>query len=72
MSAGTSKIAMFGGGGVAAGSETFNSSGTFAAPDGVSTVNLNARGGSGNPGNPGNAGIPGGGGRAGDGGGVHQ
>ena len=66
MAIGTSKITMFGGaGGVPAGSQTFNASGTFNAPPGLSTVNLNARGGSGNPGAPGNPGNPGMGGSGG-------
>ena len=70
MPAGTPKISMFGAGGVAAGNQTFNSSGTFTAPAGVSKVYLNARGGSGNPGNAGNPGNPAGGGYGGPGGGY--
>ena len=68
MSIGVSKIAMFGGGGIGAGSETFNSSGTFAAPAGLSLATISGRGGSGNGGNPGTAGGAGHGGPGGAGG----
>jgi hypothetical protein len=60
MPTGTTRVTLFGGsGGIPAGSQTFNTSGTFSAPVGLRTANLSARGGSGNPGNPGNPGNAG-------------
>lgn len=67
MAIGTSKIG-FGSGGVAGGSTTFNSSGTFTVPTGVTKVSITGVGGTGNPGNPGGPGTPGGGGSGGTGG----
>lgn len=70
MAIGSSKIGVLGGGGVPAGSQTFNASGTFTVPSGVSKVNITGVGGSGNAGNPGNSGNPGHGGGGGGGGGA--
>ena len=71
MAAGTPKIARLGGIALTpGGTQTFNASGTFTAPVGITKVNLNMRGGSGNPGNPGNPGCPGGGGNGGFGSGL--
>ena len=65
MPIGTSKVGVLGAGTVPGGSETFNSSGTFCVPSGVTSVNVTGTGGAGNPGNagnPGGTGIGGGGG----------
>jgi hypothetical protein len=70
MAIGTSKIGVLGGGGIPAGSQTFNSPGTFSAPVGLSKVTISGRGGSGNSGNAGasgNSGNPGNGGAGGGG-----
>ena len=68
MPIGTSKSGLLGAGVVPGGSETFNSSGTFTAPAGVTTVNLSGYGAPGNAGASGNAGSPGAGGAGGAGG----
>ena len=74
MAIGTSKIGVLGGGGIPAGTQTFNSPGTFSAPLGLSKVTVSGRGGSGNsgsagnPGNSGNAGQNASGGGGGGGG----
>ena len=70
MAIGTSKIGVLGGGGVAAGSQTFNAPATYAIPSGVSKVNIVGRGATGNAGNSGNAGNQGRGGNGGAGGTV--
>ena len=62
MPIGTSKVGVLGGGVAPGGSETFNSSGTFCAPPGISVVNLSGTGGAGGAGGPGNAGVAGAGG----------
>lgn len=67
MPAGTPKVALFGGKVlVPAGSTTFNASGTFTVPVGVTKVNITGRGGTGNAGNPGNSGNPGNAGTSGN------
>ena len=68
MAIGTSKIGVLGGGGIPAGTETFNASGTFSAPVGLSKVTIVGKGGTGNAGNPGNTGNAGNGGSGGGGG----
>ena len=69
MAIGTSKIGVLGGG-VAAGSQTFNAPGNYT-PVGVSVVSIVGKGGAGNAGNSGNAGVnPGTGGGGGAGGGT--
>lgn len=69
MPVGTSKIGLLGGQ-VPGGSQTFNSTGTFVVPPGVTKISVTGRGGTGNPGNPGNAGNPGNIGLGGTGGGA--
>ena len=59
MPIGTSKIGVLGAGTVPGGCQTFNASGTFSVPPGVSKVNITGKGGTGNPGNAGNAGNSG-------------
>ena len=59
MPIGTSKIGVLGAGTVPGGTQTFNASGTFSVPPGVTRVNITGRGGSGNSGNLGNSGNPG-------------
>ena len=57
MPAGTPKVTMFGDKTIAPGGcQTFNTSGTFTVPVGVTVINLVGKGGSGNPGNAGNSG----------------
>ena len=68
MPIGTSKVGLFGGVSVEAGSQTFNSPGTFTVVPGLTKVSLSGRGGSGNAGNPG-TGASGAGGQGGYGGG---
>jgi len=58
MAIGTSKIGVLGGG-VDAGSTTFNASGTFSVPPGVTKVYITGKGGAGNPGNSGTSGNTG-------------
>lgn len=69
MPAGTPKVNLFGGKSIVpGGSQTFNASGTFTVPAGVTKVNMTGRGTAGNPGNCGNPGGSGGGGTGGCGG----
>ncbi len=69
MPIGTGKGNLFGGGvSIEAGSQTFNSPGTFTVPPGLTTVSITGRGGSGNDGTPGGAGPSGAGGAGGTGG----
>ena len=67
MPIGVSKSGLLGAGVVPGGSETFNSSGTFTAPTGVTTVNLSGFGAAGNNGVTGSGGQPGAGGAGGNG-----
>ena len=67
MPIGSSKAGVLGAGVVPGGSETFNSSGTFSVPVGVTCVSVTGLGGTGNAGN---AGQPGGAGGGGSGGGA--
>jgi hypothetical protein len=69
MPIGTSKIGVLGAGTVPGGCQTFNSSGTFSVPPGVTKINITGRGSTGNPGNPGNSGNSGNIGYGGGGGG---
>lgn len=69
MPIGTSRIGVLGAGVVPGGCQTFNASGTFTVPPGVSKVNITGKGGTGNPGNAGNSGNPGNPGTGGGGGG---
>lgn len=71
MPIGTSKLSLGGKAIVLAGSQTFNTSGTFSAPIGLTKVSITGTGGTGNSGNPGNAGNAGAGG-SGGGGGPYQ
>jgi hypothetical protein len=48
MAIGTSKIGVLGASIVPGGSETFNASGTFISPAGVTRINLSGKGGAGN------------------------
>ena len=66
MPIGTSKIGLMGAGIAPGGSETFNSTGTFCAPPGISLVNVTGLGGEGGDGGTGNAGGPGVGGSGGN------
>lgn len=60
MPIGTSKVGLFGGRiPIPAGSQTFNSPGTFVVPEGLEIVTVSGNGSSGNPGNPGGAGTGG-------------
>ena len=68
MPIGSSKAGVLGAGTVPGGSETFNSSGTFSVPTGVSVVSVTAKGGNGAAGNTGNSGNAGNGGGGGGGG----
>jgi hypothetical protein len=55
MPAGTPKVNLFGGKKLTpGGSQTFNASGTWTAPTGITKVTVNGRGGTGNAGNAGN------------------
>ena len=69
MPIGSSKAGVLGAGVVPGGSETFNSSGTFSVPVGVTCVSVTGLGGTGNAGN---AGQPGGAGGGGVRGRVHE
>ena len=51
MPIGTSKTGVMGGGLAPGGTETFNSSGTFTAPAGITSVNVTGNGAAGNAGN---------------------
>ena len=62
MPIGSSKSGVMGAGITPGGSEVFNSSGTFTAPAGITTVNITGTGGAGNSGGSGNSGNPGQGG----------
>ena len=67
MPTGTTKVTIMGGAVLTpGGTQTFNTSGTWTAPVGITTVNLTGKGGAGNAGNAGNGG---GGGSGGGGGG---
>lgn len=69
MPIGTGKGSLFGGGvSIEAGSQTFNSSGTFTVPPGLTKVNLTGKGGKGNDGTSGGGGPSGAGGAGGAGG----
>lgn len=68
MPIGTSKLGVLGAGVVPGGTQTFNASGTFSVPPGVSKVSITGKGGTGNPGNAGNPGNPGNQGTGGGGG----
>lgn len=68
MAIGSGKAGLLGAGTVPGGTQTFNASGTFTAPPGVSKVNLVGKGGPGNAGNSGSAGNPGAGASGGSGG----
>jgi len=69
MPIGTGKGSLFGGGvSVEAGSQTFNSPGTFTVPPGLTKVSICGRGGSGNSGTSGGDGPSGAGGSGGHGG----
>ena len=65
MALGSSKAGLLGAGITPAGSQTFNTSGTFVAT-GLRTVSVTGKGGPGNAGSPGNAGNPGRGGVTGE------
>ena len=70
MPIGVSKTVIFGKGGAEAGTQTFNTSGTFTVPSGVSIVSITGVGGTGTSGNSGGTGNSGtGGGGQGGGGG---
>ena len=59
MPAGTTRVTLFGGVSITpGGSQTFNASGTWTAPAGISSVTATGRGGAGNPGNAGAAANP--------------
>ena len=68
MPIGAGKAGVLGAGLVPGGSETFNSSGTYTVPAGVTKVNVTGVGAAGTAGNPGNAGGAGPGGAGGSGG----
>ena len=77
MPTGTTKVTIMGGAVLTpGGTQTFNTSGTWTAPVGITTVNLTGKGGAGNAGNAGNGGGGGSGGGGGGGGpggpGVHS
>lgn len=60
MPIGSSKVGLFGGKPIVpAGSETFNSPGTFVVPEGLEIVTVSGNGSTGNAGNPGGAGTGG-------------
>lgn len=59
MPIGTAKAGLLGRSQVAGGTQTFNASGTFTVPPGVSVVSVTGKGATGSAGNPGNAGNPG-------------
>ncbi|MDC1355590.1 hypothetical protein N8205_01965, partial [Flavobacteriaceae bacterium] len=65
MPIGTSKTGIMGAGITPGGSETFNSTGTFCVPSGITKVNLSGYGGVGGAGGDGNPGGPGAGGNGG-------
>ena len=65
MPIGSSKVGVMGAGLTPGGSETFNTSGTFVVPTGISEVSVTGLGGTGNPGSPGNPGVYGSGGSGG-------
>lgn len=68
MAIGTSKLILGGKAIVPAGSQTFNTSGTFTVPLGVTKVNITGVGGTGSAGNAGSSGNPGTGAPGGSGG----
>ena len=62
----TSKSLVHGGSGVPGGTQTFNASGCFTVPAGVSKLSIKGYGGTGGTGNPGNTGSTGNAGNAGN------